>query len=316
MNARLGLLSTLAALVVGLLTGSTMVVSRFLLESTDPVSLAYMRYVVGAVVLIPAALLWCPPHIRMADLLKMLGIGVGQFGLLMILLNCGIAMTSSGIAAILFSTIPLAALAFGALLGQEQITIRRLVIILIAVAGVTLAVGTTDDLAPGAATYLGVAAVLGAACLGGACNVLYRPLLRRYPALLVTAVSMFGSVVFLGGYIIVDGLLLNGSIRGVSFDLADWVAFAYLGLGSSFGILLWIWALKHASASKVTAFQTTSPIAATLLGVLWLGEQVTPSTLMGLGLVAAALVALSLLHDGSVRPTSERTQPVGGWSTS
>lgn len=49
-------------------------------------------------------------------------------------------------------------------------------------------------------------------------------------------------------------------------------AIAFIGVSSGVGYFLWLWALRHAAASKVSLFLSLSPLTAMLLGVLWLGE--------------------------------------------
>jgi drug/metabolite transporter (DMT)-like permease len=55
------------------------------------------------------------------------------------------------------------------------------------------------------------------------------------------------------------------------------------------GYYLWLWALQHTSPTRVTVFLALSPITATLLGALLLGEAVSALFLAGLACVAGGL---------------------------
>jgi drug/metabolite transporter (DMT)-like permease len=63
----------------------------------------------------------------------------------------------------------------------------------------------------------------------------------------------------------------------------------FIGFSSGVGYFLWLWALGHASPTRVTAFLALSPITAALLGGLLLHEPVTTGSLLGLALVALGL---------------------------
>lgn len=53
--------------------------------------------------------------------------------------------------------------------------------------------------------------------------------------------------------------------------------------------MLWLWALKHASPTRVTVFLSLSPVTAALLGAALLGEDLTPGVMAGLAGVAGGL---------------------------
>jgi len=84
------------------------------------------------------------------------------------------------------------------------------------------------------------------------------------------------------------------------FSIGGWLAVLFIGAGSGIGYYLWLWALRHASATEVTVFLALSPITAAWLGALWLGEPTSPASLLGLVLVA---LGLWLAHR-QTRPTA------------
>jgi drug/metabolite transporter (DMT)-like permease len=60
-------------------------------------------------------------------------------------------------------------------------------------------------------------------------------------------------------------------------------------VSSGIGYYLWLWALRHASPTRVTVFLALSPITATLLGALALGEPVSSQLVAGLACVVLGL---------------------------
>ncbi len=68
-----------------------------------------------------------------------------------------------------------------------------------------------------------------------------------------------------------------------------WGAIVFIGLSSGVFYVVWLWALKNAAATRVTVFLALSPITATALGVVLLGEAVTVGMMAGVACVAAGL---------------------------
>ena len=82
---------------------------------------------------------------------------------------------------------------------------------------------------------------------------------------------MLASVVFLAGPAGLEGLFT----RWTRLDPQGWMAVLLIGLSSGIGYILWLWALKHTTPTRVTVFLSLSPITASLLGALILGETFT-----------------------------------------
>jgi len=123
--------------------------------------------------------------------------------------------------------------------------------------------------------------------------VLYRPYVRTYPALPVSALAMLASVGFLA-------LLAGGEGFFASvprFTPTGWLAVLFIGVSSGIGYYLWLWALGRVPATRVTVFLALSPITATWLGAFFLAEPVTAMSMLGLAFVA---LGLWLAHRGPV----------------
>jgi drug/metabolite transporter (DMT)-like permease len=272
-----------AAAATGFQVGSAIVATRFVVDQTGPASLALLRYVIGAACLLPVVLLARDrPRFAPRDLAPIAALGIVQFGVLIALLNYALRVVPSGRAALIFATFPLLTLLVAAALGQERITRAKSLGVLLTIAGVGLALG--EKAARGGA-WAGEAAVFAAALSGAVCSVLYRPYLRKYPALPVGALAMLASVGFLA--VLAAGEGFFGAWPRVT--PGGWGAIAFIGVGSAVGYYLWLWALAHATATEVTVFLALSPVTATLLGALLLGEPVSAPLLLGLVCVALGL---------------------------
>jgi drug/metabolite transporter (DMT)-like permease len=277
----------LAAATTGVQVGSAMVATRFVVDQTGPASLALLRYAIGVCCLLPVVLLCGPrPRFDRRDLVPIAALGITQFGILIALLNYGLRLVPSGRAALIFSTFPLLTMLVAAALGHERLGGAKIAGVCLTVAGVGLALGDKVVQArAGGGGWIGELAVLASALSGAVCSVLYRPYLRKYPTLPVSAVAMLASVGFLAVLAAGEGFFA----APLRLTAAGWLAVAFIGVGSGVGYYLWLWALGHASATQVTAFLSLSPVTAALLGALLLAEPLSPLSGLGLACVASGL---------------------------
>ena len=148
--------------------------------------------------------------------------------------------------------------------------------------GVALALG---DKILGAGSLAGELTILASAAVGAVCSVLYRPYLRRYPTLPVSAFAMVAAAVALFPFAALDDLF----VAPAQLSALGWAAIVFIGLSSGTFYVVWLWALKTIPASRVTVFLALSPLTAIVLGVVLLGEPVTAEMAAGSAFVAAGL---------------------------
>lgn len=282
-----------ASAATGILVGAAMVATRFVVEQTGPASLALLRYVIGLCCLLPVVLL-SPGRTGFArrDLLPIALLGITQFGILIALLNYGLRSIPSGRAALIFATFPLLTMVLAAALGHERLTVPKILGVLLTIAGVGLALGEKAIQGGGAHEWVGELAVFASALCGAVCSVLYRPYLRRYPALPVSAFAMLASVGFLAVLAAAEGFFVSVP----RFTPGGWLAIVFIGVSSGIGYYLWLWALGRAPATQVTVFLALSPITAAWLGAMLLAEKIFAISALGLALV---VLGLWLAHRGA-----------------
>ncbi len=279
-------LAAAAAAATGVQVGSAMVATRVVVDQTGPTSLALLRYVIGFCCLLPVVWLSAGP-VRFArrDVLPIALLGITQFGILIALLNYGLRFIPSARAALIFATFPLLTMVLAAALGHERLTLPKILGVLLTIAGVGVALGEKALQGGGAQEWVGELAVFASALSGAVCSVLYRPYLRKYPALPVSAFAMLASVGFLAILAAGEGFFVSPP----HFTPGGWLAIVFIGLRSGVGYYLWLWALGHAPATQVTVFLALSPITAAGLGALFLGEAISAVSAVGLACVALGL---------------------------
>jgi drug/metabolite transporter (DMT)-like permease len=266
-------LAAAAAAATGVQVGSAMVATRFVVDQTGPTSLALLRYAIGFCCLLPVLCLSAGP-VRFArrDVLPIALLGITQFGILIALLNYGLRFIPSARAALIFATFPLLTMVLAATLGHERLTVPKILGVLLTIAGVGVALGENALEGSRVQEWVGELAVFASALSGAVCSVLYRPYLRKYPALPVSAFAMLASVGFLAIPAAGEGFFATLP----RFTPGGWLAVVFIGVGSGVGYYLWLWALGHAPATQVTVF-------------LSLGEQISPRSVLGLAGVAFGL---------------------------
>lgn len=274
-----GLLPVAAAAAAGILVGAAMVATRFVIGQTAPASLAFLRYLIGCCCLVPPLLLSGGLHFERRDLVPIGLLGITQFGILIALLNFALQYIPSGRAALIFATVPLLTMLLATLLGQERLTVAKTLGVLVTIVGVAFALGDKAVGSGGAAhQWVGELAVLASALCGAVCSVLYRPYLRKYPPVAVSALAMLSSVGFLALLAATEGFF----DAWPAFTPGGWLAILFIGASSGIGYYLWLWALNHTTATKVTVFLALSPITAAVLGAVFLAEQLSPMSWLGI----------------------------------
>jgi drug/metabolite transporter (DMT)-like permease len=273
------------ALLSSSLGGTAAAITRYLVSDADPVALAILRWGIGFLCVLPAALLMRVRWPERRDVLPVAALGVSFFGLFFILYNIAVGYTTAARASLALATLPLHTMMVAALLGVERLSLRKTAGVLIAVlgAGAALAAGLAS--AP-AGAWRGELIMMAAVFCMAFYNVLSRPFIRRSSALGFLAVGMGSGALVL----IVVGVFAGsfGALR--SFGAPQWLAGIYLGVGGgAAAFILWVMALERATPTRVANTMTVNPIAAALLAALLIGEPITLDLLFGLVAVFAGI---------------------------
>ena len=272
-------LALLAAAATGVQVGAAIVASRMVVAEVAPLTLAMLRYGIGFLCLLPFVFKASPTadsdrgvwdRIRalpLDDVLAMAALGLGQFAILIALLNFALQSVGAAQAALIFSLFPLLTLLLSALLGREAISARLMLGVLLSITGVALSMA--PKLANfGAGPWWGELAVLASAGVGATCSVFYRPYLQRYPTLKVSAFAMLVSVLFLAVLALQEGWPAHVQMLAPQ----TWGIVLFIGASSGIGYFLWLYALKHESPTRVTVFLSLNPLTAAVLGAPLLHE--------------------------------------------
>lgn len=280
--------TAVAASVASMCFGASVVATRFVVSQTQPVSLAFMRYLIASICLLPV--LWQVLQHRPAtrDIGRMALLGVVFFGIFPWSFSAALTYSPSSRVAVELATMPLLTLLISRVRGYDRITTPKVIGQLLAFGGLYLALRPSAG-APASASNVWIGDVLTfvTALCGAIYNVFSRPLLKQYPPIRVTTVSMAAGLLFLTPIAASHGALSAWP----TFTTTAWWALLFLGVfGGAFGFALWIWALQRSTPSRVAVFIALNPITAITLGAMLLHEPITVRFLIGFAGVIAGIV--------------------------
>lgn len=115
----------LIALLSSSLGGTAAAITRYLVSGVDPVALAILRWGIGFLCLLPAALLMKVRWPKRRDWLPVATLGLCFFGLFFIFYNIAIGYTTAARASLALATLPLHTMVVAALLGVEVLRYAR-----------------------------------------------------------------------------------------------------------------------------------------------------------------------------------------------
>jgi len=202
-----------------------------------------------------------------------------------VLFNLAYSYTTAARGALTLSIMPLMTMLVGAAFGIERITARKTLGVLIAMAGVFLALMLGLSGAP-AGAWRGELVMLAATLCMSLYNVWSRPFIARSDPLAFLTAGMGAAALCL----LVWALLINGFDVVSQFGTPQWIAIGYLGvIGSAGAFILWVFALARTSPTRTAVTITVNPVFASIVGALAIGEGIGFNLIAGLAAVAVGI---------------------------
>lgn len=270
------------------LGGMTVALTRLIIHQSEPLSLVFLRYGVGMLVLMGVMLASTRlPRIPARDLLVLAVLGVVMFSGFPYLMARALEDTTSGRAALIFSMLPLTTMVLGALFRVERLTVMKSLAIGVAIAGTMVALGEgVGDVAPQA--LVGDVLMFGGVVCASSYNVLSKGYLIRHGVLPVLVYTMLVGILVLFALALQFERPLSGSL---DFDATGWFVMFLLAVpGGAVMMFSWSRALQLISPTQTAITIGFNPLTAILLGAWLLDEPITLRILGGFVLIVAAVV--------------------------
>ena len=273
--------------------GSTWLFIKIGLNDLPPLSFAAIRFVIAAAVLWVIVLfrrLKVPRSGKVQLLLA--STGVLGFTVNYGLIFWGEQYISSGLAALLQSTIPAFGLLFAHLhLPAERMTAVKVLGVVLGVLGVAVIFSNQLSLA-GHRAFAGSVAIVISAAGAAYSNVLIKAYGEKIEPTVIAATQMsFGLIP-----ILLIGLMWEGNPLNFRWSRMALVSLLYLAIvGSVIAFILYYWLVQHMDVTKSMLIALVTPVTAVVLGMIVLGEQMDWRTVAG-GVLVLSGIALVVIR--------------------
>lgn len=276
----------IAAVFSSALGGTAAGLTRYVISSSDPVTLAAFRFGIGLLPIVAIALALRVKWPSGRDWVAVGLLGALFFSLFFVIYNVALSYTTAARGSLALSMLPLTTMLVAALLGREALSWRKSIGVLIAVSGVALALWTGLADAPPYA-WRGDLVMLAATLCMALYNVWSRPLMVRSSMLGFLATGM-ASGALLSVLLAWQGGGFHAAVA--HFGAPQWWAVICLGVfGGAAAFYLWVFALERTTPTRVANTMTVNPIAASLVAAALIGEPLGLSLLGGMAAVAVGI---------------------------
>jgi drug/metabolite transporter (DMT)-like permease len=272
----------LSSAIASTLTGTALVVTRYVVPQADGLTVATLRYILAAGCLVSLVSICRRLMVAGRDLPPIIALGVLYFGLFPWCISAAMQYTTASEGAIVLASTPAVTLLLGGLNGSERLSFYKGLGVVLAAFGAAVAYkGTVLDLA-GADVSFGTILMILAAVSGAVYAVYSKPYIIKYSPLVVTSIAMTAGAIMLS----FAWLVGDREVGLPRLDAFGWLAISYIGIaGGAVSFYLYAWALGRASPTTIMILLPLNPIAALIAGSLWLGEHLGFSLFVGLVLV-------------------------------
>jgi O-acetylserine/cysteine efflux transporter len=195
---------------------------------------------------------------------------------------------------VLQSQVPMAVV-LAALIGDERLSLRRLVGIAVAIGGIVVIAGEPEAVG----SWFAFALVILGSLSWAVAQALIRVVGRDRGSVTTASIALVSSPLCLLGSLVLE----SGQLRSIGdAGILAWASLASLVLfGLSIPYFIWYGLLRRFRVDQVMPFVLLMPVAGVAAGAAILGEPLAPSLLLGGALVVAGL-ALVLLTPAAKEP--------------
>ena len=282
----------IAFVIAVIVLGVNFVAVRFSNQELPPFWGASLRFLAATILLFGIVRWRNLPLPRGPALTGAVLFGLFSFAISYAFLYWGLTRVSSGMASVLFATIPLMTQLIASLIGQERLTWRGMLGALIVIAGI--AVVFLEQL-----KFDVPFVYMGAILLGVVSSALSGIVVKQYPKSHPVSTNVVGMGV--GAVLLLLLSIFAGETQPLPALPATWLALGWLIFSSIVGFVLIVWLLSRWSATATSYIGVLTPIVTVAVASLLAAE--TPT----LTFLAGSLFVLLGVYVGALSP--QRAQP-------
>ena len=276
--------------------GGMYVVSKYVLGFIPPVTLVWLRYVIGFIVLYGILKFTqrkskLPTKITKKDWLLIAWIGFIGYFVSILCQFIGTKLSDAHTGSLITAATPAFIIIFARILLKEKLTMRKVLAMLISTFGVIVVVGWNVKLGD---YFLGSIILVGAALTWALLSVFVKLASYRNSSLIITTYAIFFALVFTTPLMLWEVQRNTLSFANIYVILG----IIYLGTFSTAGaFFLWNKGLELMDAGIGSLFFFFQPIVGSFLGWLFLGEHLNVNFFVGGALILLGVLIISLKNE-------------------
>lgn len=277
----------LALLLMTLIWGLNFVVVKTTFLELDPFTFLTLRFLFASIFfLVVVYLVQKGFHIPRRAWVQVLLLGVVGTSLYQPLFMAGLSLSQASTSALILATTPAFVVLLNRIISRERFAARGWLGLLFSFSGLALIILSGGDFALHSRALWGDALVLTATICWSFYSVLSAPLLRRYSALSVAALStIMGTVPLL--FITAPAVAAQ---NWAQVTTSGWLGVLYssvLAIGIAY--ILWNYGVKRIGSAHTAIYNNLTPVIATFGAAIFLGEPLTVFKIVGAVIIFAGL---------------------------
>lgn len=269
--------------------GSLYVISKYVMDYVPPFTLLWLRYVIAGVVLSVLLLATRQYKVKRQDILLLVWIGFIGYFVSVGTQFVGTKLTDAHTGALITASSPVFTVLLAHFLLQESIDIRKMLALGLSMLGIVLVVGYGRS---DTSSWSGSLVLLLTAITWAVFSIYVKKASARYTSLTITTYAILFAIVFTTPVAIWE--IQSQSVNLFANPIV-WLGTLYIGfISTALAFFLWNKGMDLMEAGAGSLFLCFQPIIGSLLGYLWLHEQLSLSVLIGAALIVAGLIIVSL----------------------
>ena len=281
------LVETVVALVV---FASAYALIRIALTELPPLTVAALRFILASSLIVPFTVFHYhggASRISRRDLPILFGLTIAQIFMPNLLQNIGLEYTTASVSSVLQSTTPVFTLLLSFIFLKENVGLRELLGVTVAMLGVILMSTGGNVASLSGSVFLGNLLQVGVAASYAVSGIVGKLLLKKYqPMFIVTLTFVFG-----GALLTLFAVVFERNLWPAALSNEVILALLLLSFMYCVGLVCWYDALQHTGVFRLYVLLFTMPVLAVLISVVVLRESFTALdivfsglTLLGVGI--------------------------------
>lgn len=278
--------------LAALIWGGMYVVSKYTLGFISPIALVWTRYVVAFIVLFITLFISNSKKgykidIKKKEWLLIAWIGFIGYFVSIALQFIGTKLSDAHTGSLITASTPVFVILFARFILREAFTKKKIIALLLATCGVIVVIGLDSMMVK---HLLGNIVLVGAAITWALLSVYVKVATKQLDSLTITTYSIFFALIFTTPFMLYE----HESIISIIGNRHVLLGILYIGILSTAGaFFLWNKGIELVDAGIGSLFLFFQPVTGSILGWIFLGEQLNFSFFIGGFLIIIAVIIAS-----------------------